>query len=162
MNNKINSKIEKKYEFCVEFYDCDSMNIVWHGNYMKFLEAARCRFLSDVGYTYENMKQNCWVAPIVKMEQKFIRPLRFGEKFFVCVQLCDCLVFLRFCYLIFNSKGQIAHKAQSTQVALDLDGNTMYELPLDFRRSCASFAYNLCGDLGGVDFGNLGDGFKII
>lgn len=29
----------------VPFYDLDPMNIVWHGNYVKYMEEARCDFL---------------------------------------------------------------------------------------------------------------------
>ena len=29
----------------VQFYDLDPMNVVWHGNYLKYLESARCDLL---------------------------------------------------------------------------------------------------------------------
>lgn len=35
----------------VEFYDLDPMDVVWHGNYVKYLEVARCDMLSKLGYT---------------------------------------------------------------------------------------------------------------
>ena len=37
----------------VPFYDLDPMNVVWHGNYVKYLEVARCDLLSKIGYTYD-------------------------------------------------------------------------------------------------------------
>lgn len=33
-------KIETSCEIDVEFYDLDPMNVVWHGNYIKYLEKA--------------------------------------------------------------------------------------------------------------------------
>lgn len=40
----------------VQFFDLDPMNVVWHGNYVKYLETARCDLLAKVGYTYDDMK----------------------------------------------------------------------------------------------------------
>lgn len=41
----------KKHVYCchntlidVPFFDVDSMNIAWHGHYVKYLEIARCDF----------------------------------------------------------------------------------------------------------------------
>ena len=38
-------KITSTSEITVEFYDLDPMNVVWHGNYVKYLEKARCDLL---------------------------------------------------------------------------------------------------------------------
>jgi len=37
-------------ELTVEFFDVDSMQIVWHGNYLKYMERARCALLDKIGY----------------------------------------------------------------------------------------------------------------
>jgi acyl-CoA thioester hydrolase len=36
-------------ELEVPFFDLDPMNIVWHGNYVKYLEVARCALLETIG-----------------------------------------------------------------------------------------------------------------
>ena len=41
--------ISRIYDFKAEFYDIDSMGVMWHGNYVKCVEVARCRFLDEVG-----------------------------------------------------------------------------------------------------------------
>ena len=38
-----------------EFFDVDAMKIVWHGNYVKFMEVARCAMLDRLGYGYKEM-----------------------------------------------------------------------------------------------------------
>ena len=32
-------------EILVPFFDVDTMNVVWHGHYIKYLEVARCALL---------------------------------------------------------------------------------------------------------------------
>ena len=34
----------------VQFYDLDPMNVVWHGNYFKYMEIARCELLKKIKY----------------------------------------------------------------------------------------------------------------
>ena len=36
-------------EIVVPFFDVDSMHIVWHGHYVKYLEVARCALLDRLG-----------------------------------------------------------------------------------------------------------------
>ena len=43
------------FETEVPFFDVDAMNIVWHGNYVKYLETARCAVLSAIAYDYNEM-----------------------------------------------------------------------------------------------------------
>ena len=49
------------------FFDVDAMHIVWHGNYVKYLETARCAFLSSIGYDYNEMGRQGYSWPIVQM-----------------------------------------------------------------------------------------------
>ena len=39
-----------------EFHDLDPMNVVWHGNHVRFLEVGRRALLNRIGYGYEAMK----------------------------------------------------------------------------------------------------------
>ena len=64
----------------VPFYDLDPMNVVWHGNYIKYLEVARCDLLAKIGYTYDNMKTDGFAYPVATMDLKFIKPSVFLQK----------------------------------------------------------------------------------
>ena len=87
--------MNKKHIFCrhshiiqVPFFDVDPMRIVWHGNYVKYLEVARCAFLDSIGYGYDEMGRRGFSWPIVKMDLKYIRPARFGQTIRVSTTLC--------------------------------------------------------------------------
>ena len=77
----------KKHVYCrhsheleVPFFDVDAMHIVWHGNYVKYLEVARCAFLAGIGYDYNEMARQGYGWPIVKMDFKYVRPAQFGQR----------------------------------------------------------------------------------
>ena len=38
----------------VPFHDVDTMNVVWHGHYLKYFEIARCKLLDQFHYNYSN------------------------------------------------------------------------------------------------------------
>lgn len=40
--------LKRRYEFKAEFFDTDPMGIMWHGNYVKYLEMARCKLLDEI------------------------------------------------------------------------------------------------------------------
>src|SRR6185437_9998187 len=43
-------------EVTVPFFDVDSIDVVWHGHYVKYLEIARCALLDRIGHNYAQMK----------------------------------------------------------------------------------------------------------
>ena len=66
------SLFESEYELRVSFEDLDLMGIVWHGNYMRYLEQARCDMFSKLKYTYIDMKKDGFAYPVAKMKVKYM------------------------------------------------------------------------------------------
>jgi acyl-CoA thioester hydrolase len=60
----------------VNFYDLDPMNVVWHGNYPRFLEQGRCALLDRIGYNYLQMRDSGYTWPIVDLHIRYVRPIR--------------------------------------------------------------------------------------
>ena len=107
--------IKTVYYMEVPFYDVDSMGIVWHGNYIKYLEQARCDMLTKIGYTYMDMYNDGVMYPIAKMEFKFIKPSKFGDKLRIETELKDTEPALSIKYTIYNdSTDEKVFKAKST------------------------------------------------
>ena len=86
----------------VQFFDLDPMNVVWHGNYIKYLEQARCEMLAKIGYTYDDMKADGFAYPIAKMDLKFIKPAQFMQKLKVVTTLVEFEPSLNIKYEIFD------------------------------------------------------------
>ncbi len=110
-------------EFTVEFYDVDSMNVAWHGNYVKFMEVGRCALLDAIGYGYKEMVRDGYAFPVVTLNLKYIRSLYFGEKAVIKSYLIEYENRLKIKYEIFNSKGELTTRAESVQMALDIEKN---------------------------------------
>ena len=97
--------ISKSVALKAQFYDVDSMNVVWHGNYVKYFETARCALLEEIGYDYEAMRADGYAYPIVKIEAKYIKPVFFGDEIEVEATLKECECFLKIGYVVKNAKS---------------------------------------------------------
>ncbi|KES13825.1 thioesterase family protein [Snodgrassella alvi] len=128
----------------VPFFDVDSMDIVWHGHYVKYLEVARCAFLSAIGYDYNVMKANGYGWPIVQLNLKYVRPAVFGQKIRVEVVLKEYESCLKFDYVISDIiSGKKLTKASSMQVAVCMQTReTQFQTPESWLQAVRSAMQN--------------------
>jgi acyl-CoA thioester hydrolase len=61
LSNSLKSSVQLK----VRFNECDPLQIVWHGNYLKYFEDAREDFCLQNGISYLDMKKRAYATPIV-------------------------------------------------------------------------------------------------
>ncbi len=107
------------------------MEVVWHGNYARFLEQARCALLDLIDYNYPEMEKSGFAWPIVEMRTKYVRPIRFGQEFVVAATLVEYENRLRIDYRIRDRlTGEVLTKATTTQVAVRIgNGELQLESP---------------------------------
>jgi acyl-CoA thioester hydrolase len=104
-----------------EFYDVDPMDIVWHGNYVKYLEAARAALLEKFGYGYHAMRDSGYVWPIVDMRLKYVGSAVFGDPIVVRCEIVEWENRLRINYVIRDvATGRKLTEAYTIQVAVDI------------------------------------------
>lgn len=123
----------------VQFYDLDPMNVVWHGNYLKYLESARCDLLKKIGYDYDNMRADGVVYPIAKMDLKYIKPCKFNQVLFVETIVEELEPSLIIKYNIFDEKsGEKVFSAKSMQICVDIKtGESIYSAPEGLKQKLA-------------------------
>ena len=118
-------------EIEVPFFDVDVMQIVWHGHYVKYLEIARCALLDAIGYNYTVMLKHGHAWPVVKLDLKYIRPARFGQKIRVDMEIVEIESCLRIDYTIYDAQtNEKLNRASTTQAAVSLaDGLMQFQTP---------------------------------
>jgi acyl-CoA thioester hydrolase len=114
-----------------QFYDLDPMNIVWHGNYVRFLEQARSALLSGIGFGYREMEASGCAWPIVDMSIKYVQPLRLSQKFIVRATLTEYENRICITYLLLDAETKkTLTKARTVQLAISIKtGELMFESP---------------------------------
>lgn len=112
--------ISAEITLTAQFYDLDPMQVVWHGNYPRFLEEARCALLDRIGYNYPQMEDSGYVWPIVDLRLKYVRPIRFAQRIRVVAQLAEYENRLRIEYRILDAgSGEVLTKATTIQLAVE-------------------------------------------
>ena len=126
------SLFKSEYEVIVPFEDLDPMGIVWHGNYMRYLEHARCDLLSKLNYTYKNMKSDGFAYPVAKMNVKYIKPATFEDILVIKSDLISIEPSLDIQYVIFNKEtGEKIFEATTMQIGINAGtGESVYTAPL--------------------------------
>jgi len=62
------STLSASFEMQVPFFDVDSYRIVWHGNYPKYFEIARCKLLDMIEYPYSVMEESGYFFPVIDLK----------------------------------------------------------------------------------------------
>lgn len=120
-------------EVLVPFFDVDSMDVVWHGHYVKYLEIARCALLDDIGHNYTQMKAAGYVWPVIDIQLRYVRAARFGQRLNVRAELIEWRNRLKVHYLISDAQtGERMTRASTIQVAVTTAGELQLLSPQVF------------------------------
>ena len=105
-----------------QFYDLDPMQVVWHGNYARFLEQARTALMEKIGYSFAEMAESGYLWPIVDLRIKYVRPVILRQEIEVTATLTDYLHALKIDYRIADrASGEVLTKAQTMQAAVSAE-----------------------------------------
>ena len=108
-------------EILVPFFDVDTMNVVWHGHYVKYLEVARCALLDKLGHNYPAMLESGYAWPVIDMQLRYVRGAVFGQTINVRASLVEWENRLKVNYLITDLvSGERLTRATTVQVAVEI------------------------------------------
>ncbi len=112
----------------VRFSEIDSMQIVWHGEYVRYFEDGREAFGRRYGLDYMSIYREGFMVPIVDLSCQYKQSLSFGEEAIVETRYITCdAAKIQFEYTIYRAADQrIVATGSTTQVFL----NTTKELEL--------------------------------
>lgn len=110
----------------IPFHDVDTMNIVWHGHYIKYFEIARCKLLDQFQYNYMQMKASGYAWPVIESYVKYVQGIEFQQKIKVRATLKEWENRLKIEYLISDPEtGRRLTKGFTSQVAVNMETQEM-------------------------------------
>ncbi len=130
----ISHEIQLKVPFC----DLDPMQMVWHGNYLKYFDVARSELFDTLGIDLLNyFKKTKYLFPITKTSTKHIVSLRYRDEFMCKATVVEAQykIVVDFKIRLVNN-NQICTKGRSEQVAVKYpEMEIMFEIPDDIRKA---------------------------
>lgn len=114
--------LKAQTEIKVRFNEVDSLRIVWHGHYVKYLEEAREAFGKKYELGYLDIEKHGYATPIVKVDIDYKQQLKYGDSLIAEAEYVDSAAAkLIFHYTLYRKSDQvIVAKAKTIQVFLDL------------------------------------------
>ncbi len=124
-----------------QFNDIDPMNVVWHGNYPKYLELARVAVLDRIEYNYPEMTASGFAWPITDMQIRYAQPIRLHQEIEVHAGIVEWKNRLKIAFEIRDVKsGKRLTRAYSVQVAVEIETEQMlWETPPILAQKLAPF-----------------------
>lgn len=118
-------------EIKVRFGEVDALRIVWHGEYVKYLEDGREAFGNKYrGIGYLDIFRSGYSAPIVDLNLQFLHPLTIGDTATVETHYIETeAAVIYFEYEVRNPKGEVVARGSTTQAFVDADGNLCLKDP---------------------------------
>lgn len=124
------------YEFKrrVPFHDLDPLQIVWHGNYLKYFDIARFGLFKQAGLDlYQYFLDRQLIFPVTRSSAKHIVPLRYDDEFVCKATVTEAVYKIAMSFEIrLAGNGQICTRGKSEQVAVKMPEMEMqFEVPGD-------------------------------
>jgi len=118
-------------EFPVRFSEVDSMQIVWHGHYVKYMEEGREDFGRKFGINYMLIKANGYMAPVVKLTCEYKKALSYDDRVIVETRYIDSeAAKIIYAFKIFRvSDKELVATGESVQVFLDMERELVLTVP---------------------------------
>ena len=117
--------------FAIRFNEVDMMGVVWHGSYVTYLEDAREAFGARYGLSYRKYIDEYTFAPIVELDMRYRKPLRYGMKPVVRITYkpTDAAKILFDYEILDPESGEVFLQASSVQVFMDRNYNLLWDSP---------------------------------
>ncbi len=115
----------------VRFSEVDSIRMVWHGAYVKYLEDAREEFGRQFGLAYTTYLKEGLLAPVVDMHIAYKSVATIDDELSVEIAYHRCRGSkLMFDYTITRpADGALIATAETTQLFTDTEGNLIASTP---------------------------------
>lgn len=125
------TKLVNRTESLVRFSEVDSLKIIWHGNYVKYLEDGREAFGNEFDITYYTIADAGFVAPIVKVDVDYKQIIKYGDKIIIETEFVNVeAAKLIFKYRLYRaSDNKLAAVATTIQVFLTKEGELQLTNP---------------------------------
>jgi len=108
-----------KKEIEVRYAETDQMGVVYHANYLVWMELGRTSIIEELGFKYADMEEAGILSPVIDIQVSYKKPCRYGEKVTVTTWIEEYDGFrVTYGYEIFTGSGDLAVSAQSKHVCV--------------------------------------------
>jgi acyl-CoA thioester hydrolase len=79
ISEETRARVERQFQCKVYYEDTDCMGVVYHANYLKYLERARTEYIEDRLTSVADYHDRGYLFMVQKIEMAFHAPAKLGE-----------------------------------------------------------------------------------
>ncbi|MBO9129057.1 thioesterase family protein [Bacillus sp. 165] len=103
----------------VRYAETDQMGVVYHANYLVWLELGRTQLISDLGLSYIKMEEDGIVSPVLDLQISYKKALRYGDTAIVKTWITSVTPLrVIYGYEVLNQHGELCVTAETTNVCV--------------------------------------------
>ncbi|QBP41055.1 acyl-CoA thioesterase [Paenisporosarcina antarctica] len=111
---------EKEIE--IRYAETDQMGVVYHANYLVWMEIGRTSLIEDLGYTYAGLEREGYLSPVTDLTIQYKASMKYGQKATVRTWVeSHGKLRTTYGYEILHADGTIAALAKSEHVLVKKD-----------------------------------------
>jgi acyl-CoA thioester hydrolase len=114
----------------VRFNEVDAYHVAWHGHYVAWMEVGRNDLAGRFGLNADDIAAADFLAPVVLLELKFLRPSHFDDELRIRTFLRRMeTATLEFNSVIIGTDGKKCATGKTVHTLTDKNGTLQYSLP---------------------------------
>ena len=124
-----------RHQFNLKVYyeDTDMGGIVYHANYLKFIERARSTWVAELGVDQLRLQASGVVFAVRDISAQYLAPARMGDNLLVCSRVIVTTAARWVLDQVVKRDGMVLFTAEVTIVVIGLGGSPR-RLPKELRR----------------------------
>ena len=116
--------------FRVRYGETDQMGVVYHGNYLQYLEMGRVEWLRELGISYKSMEEDGIKLPVISIQLKYLKSAAYDDLITVRTHIKKLpQVKIEFDYEILAENGKILVEANTVLAFMEKDSNRPIACP---------------------------------
>jgi len=121
-------------EVRVRYAETDQMGVVYHSNYLNFLELGRVEWLRSLGYSYAELEKKGVLLPVVHADLNYRFPARYDELIRVETEVSSFgKSSIEFSSQLYNENDTLLLEGKVKLVCLNADTFKPISIPADLR-----------------------------
>ena len=68
---------EKQIE--IRYAETDQMGVVYHANYLVWMEIGRTQLIQDLGFNYAELEKKGYISPVLDLSIQYKKAMRYGQ-----------------------------------------------------------------------------------
>jgi acyl-CoA thioester hydrolase len=118
-------------EIEVRYAETDQMGVVYHTNYLVWMEIGRTALIQELGFNYAELEKEGFIAPVLDIQASYKKPVRYGERATVKTWVEDYDgIRTTYGYEILSGDGEVAVTGMTKHVCVKKDSFR----PVPFKR----------------------------